>query len=151
MNIFKYFREIATGLLLCTFLHQGMAQEVPKTIQSKILMKMDLLRQAHLNSDPGLADTIYHPLLILNSQSGKKYDKETALKNLENKFEMYRTSDIEFLQVTDGAVLVNYINERKYGNFEKGVFRVTAIWVQVTEGWKIISIQSSRIKKPTKN
>lgn len=140
--------KIATLLACLLYCFLGLAQQVSPEAQKRIEEQIENLRTAHLKSDADLAAKIYHQDLILTSQSGKKYKKEVALKNLKNTFEIYESSDIEFLKVSDAVVITNYINERKYKNFDKGIFRLTVVWKQDQGDWKIISMQSSRIKKP---
>ncbi|MFP2995390.1 nuclear transport factor 2 family protein [Spongiivirga sp. MCCC 1A20706] len=140
--------KIATLLACLLFCFLGFAQQVSPETQQQIKQQIENLRTAHLKSDAELAAKIYHQDLILTSQSGKKYKKEVALKNLKNAFEIYESSDIEFLNASDAVVITNYINERKYKDLDKGVFRLTVVWKQYQGDWKIISMQSSRIKKP---
>jgi len=128
----------------------GRAQETGYEIRIQILEQIDNLRTAHLNSDIALADSLYHPDLMLTSQSGKKYNKEIALSNLENTFESYESSDIEFLTVSDDVILTNYINKRKYKDFDKATFRLTVVWTKHENEWKIISMQSSKVKNRKK-
>jgi len=123
------------------------AQDVSPEITVEIQKQIENLRKAHLNSDKALADKLYHPNLILTAQSGKKYKKELALKNIENTFENYESSDFDFLQVAPDVVLTNYINERKYKDFKKGKFRLTVVWTKHEGDWQIISMQSSKIKE----
>lgn len=134
-------------LLTFCFSHIGMAQQMDAKITSEIQKQIENLRTAHLNSDMALADKLYHPDLILTSQSGKKYKKGVALMNIKNTFESYKSSDIEFLQVSDYVVITNYINERKYKDFEKGTYRLTVVWTMYESEWRIISMQSSKIKE----
>ncbi len=144
-NILKYISLASFAIIL--FIGCG-TQESQSDILDQIQRQIDNLKKAHLNSDVDLADRLYHPNLILTSQSGTKYDKEVALKNIENTFESYVNADIEFLQVSNSVVLTNYINERKYKDFDKGRFRLTVLWIKHEGEWKIISMQSSKIKEP---
>ncbi len=125
----------------------GTAQETNPEMKEQIEQQINNLRTAHLNSDVDLAKKIYHPKLILTSQSGKKYDKAAALANTKNTFESYENSDIQFLQISRNVVLTNYINERKYKGFDKGRYRLTVVWTKFKEIWTIISMQSSKIKQ----
>lgn len=146
-----FFKNIS--LLLCTILFSFSinGQGITSEIKSQILNQIDSLKIAHLNSDSSLANSLYHPDLILTSQSGKKYNKEVALINIKNTFESYQNSDIVLLKVTENVIISNYINERKYKDFPKGKFRLTVVW-KIHEGsWKIISMQSSKIKEKKKN
>ena len=141
-------------ILMCfaLFLAYGVdAQDVNAAIEAKILSQMDQLKKAHLESNPALGDLIYHPKLILTSQSGKKYGKEMALTNLENTFEQYDVSDLEFVTVSENVVLTNYLNTRKYKDFPSGTFRLTAVWTKNDATWQLISMQSSKVKVPKKN
>lgn len=124
-----------------------LSQETTVKKQDAILKQIEHLRTAHLNSDVDLASKLYHPQLILTSQSGKKYKKNVALVNIKNTFESYESSDIEFVYISDDVVLTNYINERKYKDFEKGAYRLTVVWTKHEDAWKIISMQSSKIKE----
>ena len=146
----NYHNIKTTVLTILVFLltFNGWGQEVAASTQKKIEQQLELLKEAHLKSSPELAERVYHDDLVLTSQSGKKYGKETALLNLKNTFELYQSSAVEFLQISNDVVLANYINERKYANFEKGTFRLTAIWKLEQRIWQIISLQSSRIKTP---
>ncbi len=139
------------GTFFCMFFSLiGIAQEVSHKNKIDITHRISELRNAHLNSDEKLVSDIYHSDLILTSQSGKKYTKKIALINIKNTFESYESSDIEFLKLAENIVLTNYINERKYKNFDKGKFRLTVIWKFENERWQIISMQSSRIKEKIK-
>ncbi|WP_350284612.1 nuclear transport factor 2 family protein [uncultured Croceitalea sp.] len=129
---------------------QTNAQELRPEIKLQVQEQIENLRTAHLNSDVDLADKLYHPDLILTSQSGKKYNKEVALKNLENTFEYYENSDITFLPISENVVLTNYINERKYKDFDKGTYRLTVVWTKHRGKWRIISMQSSKVKQRKK-
>ncbi|WP_350288915.1 nuclear transport factor 2 family protein [uncultured Croceitalea sp.] len=140
------------SLLLCTILFSFCisAQEITPEIKGQILNQIDSLKIAHLHSDSSLANRLYHPDLMLTSQSGKKYNKKVALINIKNTFESYQNSDIVLLKVADDVIISNYINERKYKDFPKGKFRLTTVW-KIHEGsWKIISMQSSKIKEKKK-
>ncbi|WP_394972714.1 nuclear transport factor 2 family protein [uncultured Croceitalea sp.] len=128
-----------------------LSQEVSAKEHDAILKQIKNLRTAHLNSDVDLADKLYHPQLILTSQSGKKYKKDVALENIKNTFEIYESSEIEFINISDNVVLTNYINERKYKDFDKGKYRLTVVWTKHEDAWKIISMQSSKIKERKKN
>lgn len=141
-------------ILMCfaLFLAYGVdAQEVNTAIEAKILSQMENLKKAHLESNPALGDLVYHPKLILTSQSGKKYGKEMALTNLENTFEKYEVSDLEFVTVSENVVLTNYLNTRKYKDFPSGTFRLTAVWTKNDATWQLISMQSSKVKAQKKN
>ena len=142
LMILKKTSFIVMTLLLSQLLS---AQEV------EIKKQINALRTAHLNSDVALVDTLYHPDLILTSQSGKKYKKDVALENIKNTFESYESSDFEFLKVSDEVVITNYINERKYKDIPKGTFRLTVVWTKHEGVWKIISMQSSKVKERKKN
>ena len=137
---------LSTIILFVTLNSWG--QELGLSAQKKIEQQMLLLKEAHLESNPELADGVYHKDLVLTSQSGKKYGKKTALLNLKNAFDLYESASVYYLHITNDVVLTNYINERKYANFEKGTFRLTAIWKFDQGIWQIISMQSSRIKTP---
>ena len=126
-------------------------QEVDAAVQKEILSQMEHLKKAHLESNPALGDLVYHPNLILTSQSGKKYGKEMALTNLENTFEKYEVSDLEFVTVSETVMLANYLNTRKYKDFPSGTFRLTAVWTKNEVAWQLISMQSSKVKAPKKN
>lgn len=143
----KNLKKFGALLVLILLTAKGFTQEIRSEILSEIEAQIALLRTAHLKSDVTLVDKIYHPNLILTSQSGKKYKKDIALKNIENTFESYEYSDIEFLRVSDDALITNYINERKYKDFPKGKFRLTVVWTRHEDKWKIISMQSSKIKE----
>jgi hypothetical protein len=146
-----YIKTLIT-FFLSVFVSIGvLAQEIGTEVQSEIQNQIDNLRTAHLNSDVDLADKIYHPNLILTSQSGKKYKKDVALVNIKNTFESYESSDIEFVHISDDVVLTNYINERKYKDYDKGKFRLTVVWTLHEDSWKIISMQSSKVKDRKKN
>ncbi len=123
------------------------AQDISSENITQIEHQIEQLKIAHLNSDSAMADALYHPKMILTSQSGKKYNKEIALKNIENNFEIYESSEIEFLPISNDVVLTNYVNERKYKTLEKGRYRLTVVWTKHEKQWKIISMQSSKIKK----
>ena len=127
-----------------------LSQETSVKEQDAILKQIEHLRNAHLNSDVDLASELYHPQLILTSQSGKKYKKDVALVNIKNTFESYESSDIEFVYISDDVILTNYINERKYKDYDKGKFRLTVVWTKHKGAWKIISMQSSKIRERKK-
>lgn len=128
----------------------SMAQETDSSIKLKIYLQIEALRTAHMRSDTMLANALYHPNLILTSQSGKRYGKKEALENIKNTFENYEYLDVEFLRLSEDVILTNYINERKYKDLPKGAFRVTTIWKIYEGSWRIISMQSSKIKDKKK-
>lgn len=130
--------------LFCVLAH---SQELSQQDKTAIQKQLENLRTAHLNSDSVLVKSIYDTDLVLTSQSGTRYDFDTAVKNLQHKFESYQSSDFYFLPLDANVVLTNYINERKYEGFDKGKFRLTVIWRKHEDNWKIVSMQSSRIKK----
>jgi len=141
-------------ILMCfaLFLAYGVhAQEANTVVEAEILSQMENLKKAHLESNPAMGDLVYHPKLILTSQSGKKYGKAMALTNLENTFEKYEVSDLEFVTVSENVVLANYLNTRKYKDFPSGTFRLTAVWTKNEAAWQLISMQSSKVKAPKKN
>lgn len=144
MRLLIIFLFLATNISI-------VAQEVSESEQELILKQLENLRTAHLNSDVDLVDRLYHPNLILTSQSGKKYKKEVVVQNIEHKFESYQNSDFEFLKVTDDVVITNYINERKYKGFDKGKFRLSVVWTKSKGTWQIIAMQSSRINEKIAN
>lgn len=125
----------------------GIAQELNPQIKAKIQAQINQLKVAHLTSNVSLANELYHPKLILTSQSGKKYNKAVALENIKNTFESYESSEIEFLSITDDVILTNYINERKYKDFDKGKYRLTVVWTKHEGIWQLISMQSSKVKE----
>ncbi|MEP3208179.1 MAG: nuclear transport factor 2 family protein [Maribacter sp.] len=140
---YKKITFLFIALLLSSFISaQG--------VETKIKEQIDALRTAHLNSDVSIADALYHPDLILTSQSGKIYKKDVALENIKNTFESYESSDFQFLEVSNEVVITNYINERKYKDFPKGKFRLTVVWTKHEDVWKIISMQSSKVKERKK-
>lgn len=143
MHLVKVLLVMVITLLLTL---SGNAQETSSAVTEHIHKQIKNLRTAHLNSNVELADQLYHPNLILTSQSGKKYNKEVALVNIKNTFEAYESSEIEFLTVCEDVVLTNYINERKYKDFPKGRYRLTVVWTIHNNTWKIISMQSSKVK-----
>ncbi len=125
----------------------SMGQETDsRSIELKIYLQIEALRKAHLRSDTTLANTLYHPDLILTSQSGKKYNKKEVLENIKNTFEYYEDGNADFLRLSEDVILTNYINERKYKDLPKGAFRITTIWKIYEGSWRIISMQSSKIK-----
>ncbi len=125
----------------------SMGQETDsRSIELKIYLQIEALRTAHLRSDTTLANTLYHPDLILTSQSGKKYNKKEVLENIKNTFEYYEYGNADFLRLSEDVILTNYINERKYKDLPKGAFRITTIWKIYEGSWRIISMQSSKIK-----
>ncbi|MDB4293155.1 nuclear transport factor 2 family protein [Maribacter sp.] len=135
-------------LFLITFISLASHAQVPSAeITAQIQAQIEKLKTAHLNSDVTLADKLYHPNLILTSQSGKKYNKDVALINIKNTFESYKNSEIQWLQVSGDVVLTNYINERKYKDFDKGTYRLTVVWTRQEGEWRIISMQSSQVKE----
>ncbi|TMM58652.1 nuclear transport factor 2 family protein [Maribacter algarum] len=137
-------------ILLCFMVNASLLSQEPNVKERDILKQIEHLRTAHLNSDVDLASELYHSQLILTSQSGKKYKKDVALVNIKNTFESYESSDIEFVYISDDVVLTNYINERKYKDYDKGKFRLTVVWTKHEDAWKIISMQSSKIREPKK-
>ena len=121
------------------------ARQIDERAKKQILGQLEKLREAHLKSDPKLAADVYDKKLILTSQSGKKYPKRDALRNIENQFKFYENSDLEFVRLSKRVIVLNYINEREIANFPRGKFRVTAVWVKMKGNWRIASLQSSRI------
>lgn len=143
MNILKIIYVLSISIVISSC---SETQKVSHEVSESILEQIDKLKTAHLNSDVVLADKLYHPNLILTSQSGKKYNKKVALINIKNTFEIYESSEIEFLPISSNVVLTNLINNRKYKDFDKGSYRLTAVWIIHKGKWKIISMQSSKIK-----
>lgn len=141
----KVYKIAAAFLLMCLCSFEGSAQAVDAL--AEIQDQINALRKAHLNSDVDLANQLYHPKLIVTSQSGKKYTKKEALENIKNSFEYYENLEIEFMPLSNDVVLTNYLNERKYKDFEKGIFRLTTVWTKDEGDWRIISMQSSRLKQ----
>ncbi len=108
----------------------------------------DLIQQladAALASDTRVAEKLYDESLILTSQSGKVYSKNEALLDLKNAFEIYRNDDFKFRQLSSKAMLVNYQNTRKRRGSDEAKFRVTSVWMKRKDGWKLISLQASKI------
>ena len=103
------------------------------------------LAEASLKSDSSIAEKLYDENLILTSQSGKVYAKKDALQDTKNAFEIYRNEDLKFLHIDKKTVVVNYQNTRKRKTLDEAKFRVTAIWIKRKDGWKIVSLQSSKI------
>ena len=141
----KVYKIAAAFLLMCLCSFKGSAQAVDAL--AEIQDQINALKKAHLNSDVDLANQLYHPKLIVTSQSGKKYTKKEALENIKNSFEYYENLEIEFMPLSNDVVLTNYLNERKYKDFEKGIFRLTTVWTKDEGDWRIISMQSSRLKQ----
>ena len=134
---------IVTFLFGADLLSQGGSQSYVDEIQNRI----DQLRTAHLENNTQLAQQIYHEDLVLVSQSGKKYGKEDAIRNIQNKFDSYDNDEIEWLSISDDVVLTTFVNKRKFADFPKGQFRLVAIWKKEKNDWQLISLQSSRMKK----
>ena len=137
---------IITIFLLFICAEVSFTQATPNETEKNISKQLRKLRTAHLTSSPELADGVYDKKLILTSQSGKLYSKKEALLNIRNKFEFYENSDILFLHPNKEVVIVNFINERKIKGFGIGKYRVTSVWVKKNGDWKIISLQSSKVR-----
>ncbi len=114
--------------------------------KQQISRQLSLLVKAHLTSDAKIAGGIYDDRLILTSQSGRVYGKNDSLKNIKNKFGFYKNSDVRFLHLKKNIVVVNYINEREIGDFPRAKYRVTTVWLRRKGAWKIVSLQSSKIR-----
>ncbi len=140
--MYKFFITSFYLLIISTTI---VAQTQKPSIEKEINNQLNILTQAHLTSNPKLAESVYHKDLILTSQSGKLYKRKEVLLNIKNKFEFYENSDILFLHLIKGVVITNLINERKIDTFPKSKYRVTAVWIKRNKTWKIISLQSSKI------
>lgn len=134
---------IATISLM--FAVSAAAQTPPSKVQNEITLLMKSLADAALKSDPSVAEKIYDDSLIMTSQSGKVYSKTDAVKDLKNSFKTYFNDDLRFIQPSKDVAVVSYQNTRQRENLEEAKFRVTAVWAKKKEGWKVISIQSSKI------
>ena len=141
-------KSLSTIFLILFCVAFVFGQNQGQKAEQEIVEQMKTLREAHLTSDSELAHDVFDKKLILTSQSGKIYKKKDVLKNIENKFESYENSGIRFLHLSKEIVIVNFINERKFAGFVKGKFRVTAVWLKSGNVWRIISMQSSKIKEP---
>ena len=138
----KYFILI---LLVITCVATSFAQSNEKKTEAEISNLMVQLAEASLKSDSSIAEKLYDENLILTSQSGKIYAKKDALQDTKNAFEIYRNEDLKFLHIDKKTVVVNYQNTRKRKTLDEAKFRITAVWVKKKDGWKIVSIQSSKI------
>ena len=108
----------------------------------------DLMRQfaeAALKSDISVGEKIFAENMILTSQSGKVYTKKDALLDLKNPFEKYENDEVKFIHLAKKTVIVSYQNTRKRKTLDEAKYRVTAVWVKKKDGWKIVSMQSSKI------
>lgn len=103
------------------------------------------LADANLKNDTSVAEKFYDENLLMTSQSGKVYAKKDALSDIKNSFEKYENSDFKFIHLDKKIVIVNYQNTRKRKTLEEARFRVTTVWVNKKDGWKIVSLQSSKI------
>lgn len=140
-------RELSSLILIIVFGINANGQSIANVDKTKIQNRIEQLRTAHLESSADLADQIYHKDLVLVSQSGKKYGKADALRNIQNKFESYENAKLEWQSISDDVVLTTFVNRRKYANFPPGRFRLVAIWKKESSDWQLISLQSSRLKK----
>lgn len=103
------------------------------------------LSAANLKSDVAVLDRLYVKDFLLTSQSGKRFLREDSIADSSKGFESYVNSDYAFRQHGD-TMIVNFINDRKRKNVaEPARFRVTAVWVKTKEGWRMASLQSTKI------
>jgi hypothetical protein len=116
--------------------------------EPEITQILQQLAEANLKSDPSVAEKFYAENLLMTSQSGKVYNKKEALSDIKNAFEKYENSDFKFIHLGKKTVIVNYQNTRKRKSLDEAKFRVTTFWVKKKDGWKIVSLQSSRIAEP---
>ena len=138
----KYFILI---LLVITCVATIFAQSNEKKTEAEISNLMVQLAEASLKSDSSIAEKLYDENLILTSQSGNVYGKKDALIDTKIAFEVYCNEDLKFLHIDKKTVIVNCQNTRKRKTLDEAKFRVTAIWVKKKDGWKIVSLQSSKI------
>ena len=134
-------------LFLLPSYFQTESRSVPQTDREQIRQQIETLRLAHLQSDTVLAKQVYHDQLLLVSQSGKKYGKADALANITNPFEIYEYTELTFLPIAKKVVITNYVNERKFVGYPKGIYRLTAVWKKEKGKWMMMSMQSSKMKQ----
>jgi hypothetical protein len=118
------------------------------TSEADITVILQRLVDAQLRSDPSVAGLVYDDALLLTSQSGTLYGKRDALVDVKSVFESYRNDDLTFLHLDRNIVILNYQSTRQRKGLEEGTFRVTSVWVRKADGWKIVSLQSTRIAPP---
>jgi ketosteroid isomerase-like protein len=95
-----------------------------------------------------VAARVYDDTLLLTSQGGTLYGKKDALVDIKNVFEIYRNDDLKFVHLDTNTVILSHQSTRQRKGFEEGKFRVTTVWVKRADGWKIVSLQSTRIAPP---
>lgn len=120
-------------------------QAKPNKNEQEITQMLQRLADANLKNDTSVAEKFYDENLLMTSQSGKVYAKKDALSDIKNSFEKYENSDFKFIHLDKKIVIVNYQNTRKRKTLEEARFRVTTVWVNKKDGWKIVSLQSSKI------
>lgn len=139
-------KKIVGTILILVFCAVSIfAQTQREKTEREITDLMQKFADAALKSDPSVAENIYGDEMILTSQSGKTYTKKDALLDVKNSFEVYRNDDLKFIHLNKKSVIVNYQNTRQRKTLDEAKFRVTAVWVKKKDGWKIVSLQSSKI------
>ena len=140
---------LALTLVLSVCVSALYASAQPDTDETAIAALLQRLVEAQLRSDPSVAELTYDDGLLLTSQSGKVYGKRDALVDVKNVFDSYRNDDLKFVHLDKNIVILNYQSTRQRRGFDEGTFRVTSVWVRKNGGWKIVSLQSTRIAPPT--
>ena len=109
---------------------------------------MDEVAAANLSGNVAVLERLYVADFVLTCQSGSRYERGDSIADSSKGFESYVNSDYVFRQHGD-SIIVNFVNERKRKNVaEPGRFRVTAFWVKTGAGWRMASLQSSKISPP---
>jgi ketosteroid isomerase-like protein len=113
--------------------------------ETEIRARTEEVRVANLTGDVAVLKRLYTRDFLLTSQSGKRYLIEDAIADSAKGFESYVNSDI-MVRIHGDAAIVNFVNDRKRKNVsEPGRFRVTAVWTRTKEGWRMASLQSTKI------
>jgi len=121
------------------------AQAQTSAAEKEVHALCEELSAANLKGDVTVLERLYVKDFLLTSQSGKRFLREDSIADSRAGFESYANSDYAFRQHGD-AMIVNFVNERKRKSVaEPGRFRVTAVWVKTKDGWRMASLQSTRI------
>lgn len=132
-------------LLIPLFSAAAFGQDGSKRTEARLAAVIQELAEANLRSDTRPAEKYFADEMIMTSQSGKVYERKDALQDIKNAFEKYENSEFRFVHLDGRTVVVSYQNLRKRRTLDEAKFRVTAVWTLRRGGWKLVSLQSSRI------
>lgn len=103
------------------------------------------IRNSALASQPDKAAALFAEDLVLISQSGKLYGKESALLDLSNGFTAWENSEVVVRAQGDTAI-VTLVNRRTRAGMEPAQFLVMQVWRNDRGKWVMFAQSSTAIK-----